>query len=290
MKSPDIEDPLFRKGVEAIEAGDAIVLKTLLTLNSELIAKRLNYQEGGYFKEPYLLWFVADNPIRTGKLSANIVDITRLLIQFVKENDLQNAQNQLDYTLELVISGRTTRACGVQIEMIDVLLDAGASLNGIMGAITNGNLDAARHLIKRGAKLTLTGAVALDQMENVMDLAKTATNDEKLTALTVAAFHGNADIIGYLLSIGVNPNGFPEGNSGFHVHATPLHQAVSSGSLPAVKLLAEAGADLNVKDKLFDGTPSDWAEYMQRQDGADDKAKTNLALIFDYLQEERRKG
>jgi Ankyrin repeats (3 copies) len=290
MKNTDIEDPLFHKGVEAIDAGDIVVLKTLLILNPELIAKRLNYPNGGYFKDPYLLWFVADNPIRTGKLPSNIIAITRLLIQFVKENDQHNTQTQLDNTLKLVISGRTPRECGVQIEMIDLLLNAGAKLNGIMAAITNANLDAAKHLIKRGAKLTLSGAVGLDQMDQVLRLTAPASPDEKLTALAVAAFYGNADMIGYLLSIGADPDGFPAVDSGFHSHATPLHQAVSSGSLPAVKLLVEAGGDLNAKDKIYDGTPLDWAEYLQREEDADDNSKTNFALIFNYLQKNRIHG
>jgi hypothetical protein len=290
MKNTDIEDPLFRKGLEAIDAGDAIVVKTLLTLNPELIAKRLNYPNGGYFKDPYLLWFVADNPIRTGKLSANIVDITRLMIQHVKEKDPANAQQQLDYTLALVISGRTPRESGVQIEMIDLLLDSGATLSGIMGAVTNGNLDAARHLIQRGAKLTFAGAVGLGQMDDVVWLVDLASPHEKLAALAIAAFYGKPEMISYLLGAGAVPNGFPEVDSGFHTHATPLHQAVSSGSLQAVELLVEAGGNLNARDKIYNGTPLDWAEYLQREALVDNHTKINFALIFNYLQKNRQHG
>jgi hypothetical protein len=286
MTTAEIQHPLFKKAVDAIDAGDIIVLNTLLSLNPELIGTRLNYPNGGYFKNPYLLWFVADNPIRTGKLPANIVEITRLLIRYVKEKDTNNAQQQLDYTLELVISGHTVKECGVQIEMMDVLLDARAALPNAMGAITNRNIDAARYLIKHGAKLTLAGAVGLDQMGDVIRLAGSAKAEEKLTALAVAAYYGKIDMIEYLLSVGANPNGFPAAGSGFHSHATPLHQAISSGSLPAVELLAEAGGDLNTKDKIYDGTPLDWAEYLQRED-ADDKAKINFQLIFNYLQEKQ---
>jgi peptide-methionine (S)-S-oxide reductase len=36
---------------------------------------------------------------------------------------------------------------------------------------------------------------------------------------------------------------------------------VYSGSLDAVKVLVEAGADLDTKDTIYEGTPLGWAEY-----------------------------
>src|SRR5262249_19507101 len=51
---------------------------------------------------------------------------------------------------------------------------------------------------------------------------------------------------------------------GFHPHATPLHHAVDSGSLAAVTRLIEAGADRGVRDRVYDGTPLDWAEHLKR--------------------------
>ena len=87
-----------------------------------------------------------------------------------------------------------------------------------------------------------------------------------------------------LLATGIDPNGYPAADSGFHSHGTPLHQAVSSGSLDTVKLLVEAGAKLNAPDNIYDGTPLDWADYMQR-DEHDEAAKRNFASIEDYLRE-----
>src|SRR5271154_6552582 len=120
MTNAAIENPLFREAVEAIDAGDFSLLKKLLTKHPELATKRISNPEGGYFKDPYLLWFVADNPIRAGKLPADIVEVTRLLIQHVRENDKINVQQQLDYALTLIETGRVLRDCGVQIEMIDL--------------------------------------------------------------------------------------------------------------------------------------------------------------------------
>ncbi len=286
MKNTDIEDPLFRDAVEAIDAGDISVLKDILTRHPELVQKRFHYPDGGYFKDPYLLWFVADNQIRTGKLPANIVEITGLLVKEVKDKAAESAQHQLDYTLGLVASGRTSRECGVQIEMIDLLIDAGATPGGGMGALAHGNIAAAQHLISRGGKLTLAVAVCLDMMDDVGRLLPAASPAERLAALTAAAFYGKADMILFLLGQGVDPNGYPESGGGFHQHATPLHQAVYSGSLEVVKLLVEAGANLDAKDKVYEGTPLGWAEYAPTEEGYDEVVKERFAVIASYLRDE----
>ncbi len=53
-----------------------------------------------------------------------------------------------------------------------------------------------------------------------------------------------------------------------------------------IKLLVEAGADLTAKDKVYEGTPFDWAEYIQREVGLNEQAKNNYLLIADYLQKQ----
>jgi len=283
MKNSEISDPLFRQAVEAIDAGDLPALESLLNEHPELVRNRLNYPEGAYFKDPYLLWFVADNPIRNEKLPPNIVAITRFLIDAVKREATDTTQQQLDYALGLVATGRIPRECGVQIEMMDLLIDAGAKVGGGLGAFANGNIEAGRHLIKRGGKLTLAAAVCLDNMEDVERLVPPADKDELLAALTAAAFFGNSRMIAYLLGKGVDPNGYPKSSSGFHSHATPLHQAVSSGSLDSVKLLVESGAKLDVADKIYDGTPSGWAEHMKNEESFDEATKKKYEAIAEYL-------
>jgi peptide-methionine (S)-S-oxide reductase len=39
---------------------------------------------------------------------------------------------------------------------------------------------------------------------------------------------------------------------------------VDSGSLDAVRVLVEAGADRGAKDRVYNGTPVGWAEYLKR--------------------------
>jgi hypothetical protein len=284
MQTPNIIDPLFLQAIEAIDSGDITSLKKLTTDNPCLITERYVNAEEGYFKDPYLLWFVADNPIRQEKLPGNIVEITNLLITAVKENAPESAQEQLDYCLGLVATGRILRECGVQIAMMEALIDAGATPGGGMGALAHGNTEAANYLIERGGKLTLGVAVGLQRMEDIGRLLQIATADEKLTALTTAAFYGKTDIVKLLLDKGISPDGYPEKESGFHSHATPLHQAVWSGSLETVKLLADAGANVNAVDKVYGSTPLGWAEYALSE-GGDKEMLKMFKKIAAYLRE-----
>ncbi|MDN3580801.1 ankyrin repeat domain-containing protein [Mucilaginibacter flavus] len=283
MNNSNINDPIFLQAVEAIDSGDIVLLDDLLTQNKYLVRDRLNHPEPGYFQHPYLLWFVADNPIRVEKLATNIVDITQLLILFVKNEAKDTAQYQMDYTLGLVATGRIPKECGVQIAMMDVLIDAGAAPGGGLGALAHGNTEAAAHLIKRGGKLTLAAAIGLNLMDDVKRMTTTANKNELLVALTTAAFYGKPDAIAHLLSIGAPANGYPENNEGFHSHATPLHQAVYSGSLAAVKLLMEAGARLDVPDKIYGGTPTGWAQHMLSEENIGDETRQRFAKIEEYL-------
>ena len=281
MKDAEIMDVAFRNAVEAIDTGNIVALSKLVTENPGVLSKKLIASDEGYFKDPYLLYFVADNPIRNEKLPANIVAVTKFLINELKAKNVTSLQKQLDYTLGLISTGRIPRECGVQIELMDLLIDEGAAPGGGLDALAHGNVDAARHLIKRVGELVLATAVGLGMMEDIKRLLPIATEAEKLSALTVAAFYGKPEMISRLLSSGANPNGYPEG--GFHSHATPLHQAVSSGSLEAVKLLVQAGADLIGADRAYNGTSLGWAMYMQTEEGENQEKKNNYAAIEAYL-------
>ncbi|GAA3917149.1 hypothetical protein GO495_19970 [Chitinophaga oryziterrae] len=273
----------FHRSIAAIDSGRTAELADLISKHPDLVKDRLHTEGQGYFKDPYLLWFVADNPIRIDKLPPNIIEITRLLADAVKYEAPDTYQDQIDHTLGLVVSGRIPRECGVQIAMIDLLIDAGALPCGAMVALTNGNVEAALHLVDRGDKLTLAVAVCLERIDDINHLAAQASNDEKLTALTAAAFYGKANMVKRLLEMDIDPNGFPEAICGFHSHATPLHQAVSSGSLNCVKLLVEAGARLNVQDKIYKGTPLGWAAHMQSDSFSEEAGEQKFARIESFL-------
>jgi len=74
-----IGDPVFRRAVDLIDSGDVDGLRSHLTNHPALVAQRVTF-EPGYFEHPSLLEFVAENPIRHGRLPPNIVDVARTVL------------------------------------------------------------------------------------------------------------------------------------------------------------------------------------------------------------------
>lgn len=286
MSNSYITDTLFRDAVEAIDTGNIIALQQLLGVNADLVTKRLDTpNEDGYFKNPYLLWFVADNPIRHEKLPPNIVEVTKTIIKALQKSNDNNYQFIIDYTLGLVSTGRIPKECGVQIPLMEVLINNGAKVKGgVLGSIGHHNFEVAKFLLDKGADYNLATAVGLDKLDDVKRFSKTATASELYVSLVVASFFGKVAIISLLIETGVNVNGSgsKEDFGGFHAHASALHQVVYSGSLEAVKLLVEAGANLNATDKAFSGAPLGWAMYMQTKEN-DETAKKKYKEIENYL-------
>jgi peptide-methionine (S)-S-oxide reductase len=284
-------DALFREAVSAIDAGDVASLERLLAEHPELSRERLDSPGAwvrdkvggaldGFFQRPYLLWFVAEDPVRNGKLPANIAAVARALIGAARRDGESTLQEQLDYALQLVSWSWIARECGVQIELIDVLLDAGASPEGNPNnALVNGNFAAAEHLVKRGATLTLATALCLRRWDDVSRLAQTASDREKRFGFVLAALNGKAEALRRMVHLGVDVNAPSED---LYAHGTPLHHAVCSGSLEAVQVLVEAGAKVGTKDRAWDGTPLGWAEhYISEAKG--DKAGKQYREIAAYL-------
>lgn len=67
-----IEDASFRRAVDLLDAGDVAGLRAHLTEHPDLVHQRGSFEGGNYFRNPTLLEFVAENPIRHGTLPANI--------------------------------------------------------------------------------------------------------------------------------------------------------------------------------------------------------------------------
>lgn len=292
MKTSDIADPLFRQSVEAIDSGDVASLRRLLDANPDIAVERLNTpNEKGYFESPYLLWFVADNPIRHNKLPHNIVEVTKVVIDALRKRKSKNDQHIVDYALGLVCTGRIPKECGVQIPLMELLIAEGAQVKGsVLGPIGQHNFEAAKFLLDKGADYNLATAVGLDRVDDIKQLVKTSTPSQLYVSLVVASFFGKSDLMSLLIAGGVDVNGKgrKEDFGGFHSHASALHQAVYSGSLVAVQLLVEAGADLNASDEAYTGTPLGWAMYMQTEVN-DDAMKEKYKRIEDYLKTTARK-
>lgn len=286
MNNPEALDSQFCEAVAAIDAGDISTLEQLLATNPQLMRDRLNSPGAwlrdkvgkaldNFFKQPYLLWFVAEDPVRNGKLPKNIAQVASAIIKTAKRESVESLQEQLDYALRLVSWSWIARECDVQI-------DSGASPDGNPdNALVNGNFAAAEHLVERGAKLTLATALCLGRWDDVARLAQIADTSDKQFAFILTALNGKAEALRRMIVLGVDLN---RPSENLYSHGTALHHAVCSGSLDAVKVLVEAGAERDAKDTAWGGTPLDWAEYYIREGKADDAGKAYPAIAA-YLRD-----
>jgi peptide-methionine (S)-S-oxide reductase len=294
MTTPERQDALFREAVSAIDIGDVTMLERLLSEHPQLLHERLEAPGAwlrdrvgdtleGFFQRPYLLWFVAEDPVRNGKLPGNIAQVARTIIRAAQREGVDSLQVQLDYALRLVAWSWIARKSELQIELIDALIDAGAAPADTItqDALINGNVAAAERLVERGAPLTLATALCLERWDDVTRLARTAGARDKQVGLVLAALNGKAEALTQLLALGVDLNAY---STDIYTHATALHHAVCSGSLKAVKVLVEGGADLGTRDRAWNGTPLDWAEYYTREAKGDDVRKP-YPEIAAYLRE-----
>jgi hypothetical protein len=249
-----IQDTTFRQAVDLLDAGDAIGLRRLLEQHPKLIHEHTLFEGRNYFRSPTLLEFIAENPIRRGRLPENIVEVAIVILAAEPEMAARNE------ALGLVATGRVPRECKVQNELIALLCRHGADPDrAIHAAAVHGELDAVRTLIGQGARLDLPVAAALGRAEEFASLLETATPEARWLALALAAQFGHASIVETLLDAGEDPNRCNP--PGAHAHSTPLHQAALGGHRAVVRLLAERGARLDLRDTVFGGTPADWAAH-----------------------------
>jgi peptide-methionine (S)-S-oxide reductase len=282
-------DQLFQEAVAMIGAGDVPALERLLTDHPELARRRLTVPGpwlrdkiggalDGFFKDPYLLWFVSEDVPVLGRLPENIAEVTRTILRSAR--GASGLQEQLDSALRLVCWSEVAQQCGVQIELLDALLDAGASPDGgPNNALVNGHIATAEHLVARGAKSTLASAVCLGAWDDARRLSATASASEKQFALVLAALNGKAEAVTWMIEAGADVN---RPSDDLYSHGTPLHHAVCSGSLATVRALVEAGADTAKPDTAWQGTPLGWAQHYLSE-RKDDGSQRRYGEIADYL-------
>jgi hypothetical protein len=252
-----IEDPAFRRAVDLLDAGDTSALGAHLKQHPSLLHQRVYFEGGNYFRDPSLLAFAAENPIRHGKLPPNIVQTAKVIL------DAGAEQAALDETLMLVATGRVPRECGVQLPLLDLLCDYGANPAGALHPATaHGEFEAVTALIQHGAPIDLPVVAALGRAADFDRLLPTAGETDRHLALALASQFGQVKIVSALLDAGENPNRYNP--PGAHAHSTPLHQAALAGHIEVVRLLVERGASLDLKDVLWQGTPADWAHHEGR--------------------------
>lgn len=250
-------DAVFRRALELLDDGDAAGLTGLLREEPQLARQRVDFAGCDYFRQPSLLEFIAENPIRHGRMPANAIEIADTIIK------AGAPAAAIDSTLALVCSGRIARECGLQIPLIDSLCRRGASPDvAMLPALVHAEFDAVAALIRLGATLDLATAAGTGRVSDAERLLAVADAGSRHIALALAAQHGHAEIVTLLLEAGEDPNRYNP--PGCHAHSTPLHQAALGGHLDVVVTLLAHGARTGLRDALFDGTPLDWAKHAKQ--------------------------
>jgi ankyrin repeat protein len=264
----------FESAVEAVINGEVAALRASLREHPELVRARSTRIT--HFDPPVhratLLHYVAANGVEgyRQKTPKNAVEVAETLLKAGAEVDaLADMYGGQWTTMTLLVSSCHPAEAGVQVALVDTLLDFGAAIDGrgfgqggspLLMALGFGYRSAAEALVRRGARVdNIAAAAGLGRLADARQLLAAASSEHRHRALALAAQHGHVEIVRLLLDTGEDPNRYnPKGN---HGHSTPLHQAVLAGHDAVVRLLVDRGARLDIKDTIYQGTPLGWARY-----------------------------
>jgi ankyrin repeat protein len=264
----------FESAVEAVINGDVATLRSLLRGNPELVRARSTFvtHHDPPAHRATLLHYIGANGVEgyRQKTPPNAVEVAKTLLEAGAEVDALASMYGGEYTtMAMLVSSCHPAKAGLQVALVDTLVDFGAAVeprgsdkwgSPLMTALAFGYTDTAEALVRRGARLdSVDAAAGLGRIDDVARLLPGAAAEARHRAVALAAQHGHAEVLRLLLDAGEDPNRYnPDGN---HGHSTPLHQAVLAGHFAVVQLLVERGARLDIKDKIYQATPQGWAEY-----------------------------
>jgi ankyrin repeat protein len=267
----------FEAAVEAVIDGDIPTLRKLLDADPDLVRRRCTRVT--HFDPPVhgamLLHYLAANGVEgyRQRSPANAAAVAEVLLDAGADPDaLASLYGGQCTTMALLVSSTPPARAGVQVALVETLIDHGASVTAqgagdwvspVETALVFGKHDAATTLVKRGAPVeTVAAAAGLGDIEAVRRKLPDAIAIDRHRALALAAQLGHTDVVRLLLDEGGDPNRFNP--PGTHSHTPPIHQAIAAGHLDVVKLLVERGARLDIKDTIYEGTPLGWAEHCER--------------------------
>ncbi|HEX3071646.1 MAG TPA: ankyrin repeat domain-containing protein [Thermoanaerobaculia bacterium] len=250
MQHDGSADAQFEAAADAIVSGDIDALRRLLDERPELIRQRSSRDH-----RSTLLHYVSANGIEDfrQRTPPNIVAITRLLLDAGADvNAESDAYGGHSMALGLVATSVHPEVAGVQIELLELLLERGATIErvpgeAVRGCLANGRPLAAQFLADHGAYLDFENAAGAGRLDRVKDLVAAASSEELGRGFVWACAYGRNDIVAFLLDHGVDPA------AGANIDMTGLHLAAHEGHLDTVKLLLAHNAPIEAKN-VYGGT------------------------------------
>lgn len=256
----------FEAAVDAIVGGDIEALRELLRSHPDLVRERSTREH-----RSTLLHYVSANGVEDfrQKTPKNIVEIATLLLEAGADvNAESDAYGGRSTTLNLTATSYHPEAAGVQLALLHLLIERGATIDGpgtastVNGCLRNGRGEAAEFLANRGARLDLEGSAGvgrLDMVKQFFDeaggLKPAATRLQLIDGFAWACEFGRNSVIEFLLERGMNVHEKLKGGE------TGLHWAAYEGHADTVRLLLDRGAPVDFADDTHGGTPLGWALY-----------------------------
>lgn len=248
----------FEAAVEAIVDGDLATLQSLLHKNPELIRARSTRTH-----RATLLHYVSANGVEDyrQKTPKNAVEVVNALLDAGAEVDAEaNMYSGRDKTLGLVATSVWPAKTGVLAALIELLLNAGADVDGgggpggaVNACLHNGRPEGAAILARHGASLDLEAAAGVGSLDVVKSffhkdgsLKPTATKAQMEEGFLWACEFGQTSVVEFLLERGLDPSTQVHGMGG-------LHWAMVGGHLDTIKLLLARGVPLEAKN-VYGGT------------------------------------
>ena len=257
----------FETAADAIVNGDSTTLVKLLSENPALVGARSTREH-----RSTLLHYVSANGVEDfrQKTPKNIIEITKLLLNAGSDvNAESEAYGGRSTTLGLTATSWHPENAGVQLGLMDVLIEHGAIIDGpdggsaVNGCLHNGRGDAAEFFASRGARLDLEGAAGVGRLDVVKSffnddggLKSSATQQQMKDAFAWACEFGRTSVVDFLLQRGMNVDAKLK-----HDGQTGLHWAAYHGHSDTARLLLQRGAPVDAKDENYGGTPLEWALY-----------------------------
>jgi Ankyrin repeats (3 copies) len=240
---------LFESAVDATIRGDIATLRRLLSVDQSLAKARSTRTH-----RLTLLHYLGANGFEGYRQTSpeNAVTVATLLLDAGADVDAVGDGSFAGATTlgEVATSANAERA-GVQVPLLSLLVDHGASVDGAPGgwnplrsALHNGCLRAAEFLASRGARVDLETAAGVGQLDIVKSffnadgtLRGDATKAQMESGFVLAAAYGRMRVVKFLLEKGVNL-------SAGENDQTALHLAAHRGQLRMVEFLLDQGAPL----------------------------------------------